>query len=184
MLSAIKSQLTAENERADDGSATEQGLTSESQTGADGVTKTDAMRESAPRETSEELTLGLDVVFGLLQNRRRRDVLRHLTQTAKPIRLSELAERTAARECEKDVSQLHSQERKRVYVSLYQSHLPKLADAEVINYDKPRGTIERGPTFDQLTYHLPEETHGEQDDADHPLLSSLSTMVTTGRDLL
>lgn len=123
-------------------------------------------------------------MFGLLKNRRRRDVLRHLEWTAETMRLGELAERIAARECEKDVSQITSQERKRVYVALYQCHMPKLVDTGVINYNKRRGTIERGPTFDQLMHYLPKETHAEQDAADHPLLSSLSNIVATGRDFL
>lgn len=184
MLEQIKSQLTAETETADDGSATEQRRTNESRADADGATENDAARGSATRAAPRERTLELDEVFGLLKNRRRRDVLRHLAGTEETMRLGELAERIAARECEKDVSQITSKERKRVYVSLYQCHMPKLADAGVVNYDKARGTIERGPTFDQLTHHLPEEIHADRDATDRPLLSSLSNVVATGRDFL
>lgn len=101
-------------------------------------------------------TVGLDQIFGILQNRRRRHVLRYLGDV-EWVTLSELAEQIAARECDKDVDQLDSQERKRAYVGLYQSHLPKMAEVDAITYDRDRGTIERGPRFDLFVDHLPDE---------------------------
>lgn len=134
---------------------------------------------------SSEPAIELNEVFGLLKNRRRRDVLRHLAETTEEMRIGELAEQIAARECEKDVSQINSQERKRVYVGLYQCHLPKLADVGVINYNKPRGTLERGPHFDQITHYLPaDESTSKQDTSDHSLLESISNMMFAGRQLL
>ena len=90
---------------------------------------------------SESDSLALDEVFTLLKNERRRRVLEFLDRTTNPVSLGELAEHIAALEQDTTVDQLHSDERKRVYVALYQGHLPKLDDAGVVDYDKNRGTI-------------------------------------------
>jgi hypothetical protein len=39
-------------------------------------------------------------------------------------------------------------------VALYQCHLPKMDDADVIDFDHSRGTVERGPNADQLYVYL------------------------------
>jgi hypothetical protein len=56
--------------------------------------------------------------------------------------MDELAEQIAAWENDVEVGELTSQQRKRVYVSLYQTHLPKLAEAGIVNYDVDEGTVE------------------------------------------
>jgi len=38
-------------------------------------------------------------------------------------------------------------DRKREYVPLYQSHLPKLDDYDIVEWDSDRGTIQQGPAF-------------------------------------
>jgi hypothetical protein len=55
------------------------------------------------------------------------------------ITLSTLAEHVAARENSCTVRELSSQERERVYVALYQSHLDTLD--EIIEYNNDRKTI-------------------------------------------
>jgi len=45
----------------------------------------------------------------------------------------------------------------RVYVSLYQCHLPKIADVSAISYDKQRGEIETGEQFDRFSHYLRRE---------------------------
>jgi len=111
---------------------------------------------SGSDETGDRgVAIGLDEIFGLLQNRRRRDVFRYLAAESEQVRLGELAEQIAARENDKAVSRIDSQERKRVYVALYQCHLPKMADVDAVSYDRPRGTVGRGPNFDLFGYYLP-----------------------------
>lgn len=87
--------------------------------------------------------LETDEIFHILQTRRRRDVLRYLRRADGPVRLGELAERVAAREQGTTVDALTSSERQRVYISLYQSHLPKLDREGIVDYDKDRGIVER-----------------------------------------
>jgi|GEM_PF-898819 len=183
MLDLFKSRVTDEGETADHGATGD--LQSPSPTDRAGSERDDtSMVENSQGATSPPPGLGLDEVFGILQNRRRRDVLRHLLEHTSEADLGSLAEQIAARECGKPVSQLDSQERKRVYIGLYQCHLPKLADVGVIDYNRPRGVIERGPTFDHVTHYLPpEELPVAAGASDRSLIESASTIVSAGLDL-
>ncbi len=89
-------------------------------------------------------TLPLDQAFGILKNKRRRYVLKYLRTSEEPVSLGEVAEQIAAWENDKEVPQISSSERKRVYVGLYQCHLPKMDGVDVVSFDKARGTIEVG----------------------------------------
>jgi hypothetical protein len=98
---------------------------------------------------SEEVSLSR--VFGILKNSRRRRVIRYLRRQEAQVTVSDLAEHIAAIENDTEPAKLSSKQRKRVYVGLYQCHLPKMDDAGVIEYDKDRGTIEFGenaPAFE------------------------------------
>lgn len=119
--------------------------------------ETEASGSNGEKAADETHSAEIGQVFGILRNQRRRNVLRYLTMVEREISLSELAEQIAAWECEKDVSQINSQERKRVYVGLYQCHLPKMADVGAIRYNKPRGKIEAGENFEQFRFYLPPE---------------------------
>jgi hypothetical protein len=70
------------------------------------------------------------------------------------VTLGEVAEYIAGLECDVDPAQLNSQQRKRVYVGLYQCHLPKMADAGVIDYDQNRGNIELNERSARLLKYL------------------------------
>lgn len=76
-----------------------------------------------------------DEVFSLLSNHRRRYTIQFCKQEERPVTLSDLAEQVAAWEEEKPVPELTSAERKRVYTSLQQTHLPTLADSGMIEYE-------------------------------------------------
>ncbi|MGM0718349.1 MAG: DUF7344 domain-containing protein [Halobacteriota archaeon] len=93
------------------------------------------------RQSGEQLPL--DDIFDLLRNQRRRGVLRYLRdETDGTATLDELAEHIAAKENDIEISQLTSSQRKRVYIGLYQCHLPKMDELGIIAYDQNRGTIE------------------------------------------
>jgi DNA-binding transcriptional ArsR family regulator len=101
-----------------------------------------------------------DVVFGLLSNERRRQVLKYLNKETESASLSDLAEHIASIENDKPVAALSSGERKRVYICLYQAHLPKMDDANVIDYNQARGTVELRPKADQLFRYLAVDPDG------------------------
>lgn len=101
-------------------------------------------------DTSAELQADVDAssnlstedIYGVLSNRRRRYAIHYLKQTDGPIDVSTLAEQVAAWENDKSPAELSSQERKRVYISLYQSHLPTLEKRGLVEYDEDRGIVE------------------------------------------
>ena len=116
----------------------------------------------APAEgANEPAVLSRDVIFDILKNERRRRVLEFLRDDPTTT-LSDLAEHVAALENDKPIRELTSSERKRVYVGLYQCHLPKMADAGVIDYDRSRGTVELRDSTSEYFLHLdidPTEDH-------------------------
>jgi len=86
--------------------------------------------------------LSRDEVFDILSSPRRRYVLYYLREYGGPVELTALAEKLAAWENDTTVEELPPQARKRVYVSLYQTHVPKLRDAGLIEYDSDSGELE------------------------------------------
>lgn len=94
-----------------------------------------------------------DEAFTLLRNERRRAVLRDLREHPETT-LTELSERIGAAEADTTPDRVGSTDRKRVYISLYQTHLPALADAGVVAYDRDRGAVRRLPAADEVDRHL------------------------------
>jgi hypothetical protein len=86
--------------------------------------------------------IATDTLFELLKNQRRRDALDYLKTNGGRATLSDMAEHIAAKENDLPIEGITSKQRKRVYIGLYQCHLPKLATAGVVDFDKNRGTIE------------------------------------------
>jgi hypothetical protein len=108
-------------------------------------------------ETEVEEQLSLDVVFEILKNERRRSVLRYLQGDEDRVVLGELAEHIAAHENDTTVESLTAQQRKRVYVGLYQCHLPKMDDAGIVDFDRNRGVVELSDNAEQLEEYLDTE---------------------------
>ncbi len=83
-----------------------------------------------------------DQIFAVLSNRRRRWVVQYLSaRETDRASLRSLVDTIASWECDQPAAELSWKERKRVYTALRQSHLPKLDDAGVIEYDADRGEI-------------------------------------------
>jgi hypothetical protein len=105
------------------------------------MTVSDADAElQTDRDVSTDLST--EDIYEVLANRRRRYAIHYLKQTGEAVDVSTLAEQVAAWENEKSVEELDSQERKRVYISLYQSHLPTLEKRGLVAYDADRGIVE------------------------------------------
>jgi hypothetical protein len=78
--------------------------------------------------------LSREKIFHLLSNRRRREVLLYLfSERSAP--LDELVDQIAARELDRETDVADSDHRAAVYTSLYQTHIPELADAGIVVYD-------------------------------------------------
>jgi len=103
---------------------------------------------AAPSADATDGELHKNQLFHLLQNERRRAVLRYLEgREDEAVRMRDIAEQVAAWEHDTTLQALTSDERQRVYIALYQSHLGKLADAGVIEYNKPRGIVRTTDLF-------------------------------------
>lgn len=96
-----------------------------------------------------------DQGFDLLSNHRRRYALHHLSRTeCQKSDIGELSEQIAAWENGVTVRDVSSAERKRVYTSLQQLHLPRLEEMDVVEFDDRSGTVELGPAADDLDVYL------------------------------
>lgn len=105
-------------------------------------------------EADDNPALGPDRIFEVLKNQRRRRALQYLVAHDNPVTIGSLAEYIAALENDTTESALTSRERKRVYVGLYQCHLPKMDDTGAVEFNKARGTISLGSTFEQFEPYL------------------------------
>ncbi|WP_456071288.1 DUF7344 domain-containing protein [Haladaptatus caseinilyticus] len=105
-------------------------------------------------EASATHQLSKDTIYHLLQVQRRRYALQYLQGTTEPVVMRDLAEQVAAREHGTVVENLQSKERQRTYISLYQSHLPKLDKEGVIEYDQTNGLVTRTDTATQCDPYL------------------------------
>lgn len=119
--------------------------------------------EGPPAEPVKRTAVGAldaDEVYHLLRSRRRRLVLRYLRGSDGPHELRDVAERVAAWEHDTTLEALRSEERQRVYISLYQTHLPSLDEAGVIEYERRRGIVEPTERVDRLYDVLAVEGRG------------------------
>lgn len=95
--------------------------------------------EEVAVESQAELTS--ETAYAVLSDKRRRYAIHYLKQSEGPVTVRELAEQVAAWENDKGIDQITSQERKRVYIALYQSHLPTLDKQGIVDYDSDRGVV-------------------------------------------
>lgn len=137
----------------DDSSTTGEAV-SEGSTESGGRRRGSSAEVVSSRTSSEPTPLSRDLVFDVLKNRRRRHALHYLKQQDGPVELSELAEQVAAWENESTVEGISAAERKRVYTALYQSHLPKLDDAGIVEYNQSRGIVTLSERAEELDVYL------------------------------
>lgn len=124
------------------------------------TTQTLSEAPSLPNE-NESGNLTKDKIFHILQTQRRRHALRYLKEHDNPVEMRDLAEQVAAWENDTTVQALASDERQRVYIALYQSHLPKLDSEGIIEYNKSRGIVERGDLADEFDPYLEPSVESE-----------------------
>ncbi|SFR59128.1 hypothetical protein SAMN04488124_2571 [Halogeometricum limi] len=102
----------------------------------------------------EAESLSKDDIYSMLSNRRRRLALSYLRQTEDKVSVRDLSKEVAAMENGIDREELTYKQRKRVYTSLHQTHLPKLDDVGVVVYDRDRGYISLTPLAADLDTFL------------------------------
>ena len=92
-------------------------------------------------------------VFEVLRNQRRRYVLQYLKQDDRAVELGNLAQQVAAWEYETTTDEVTPEQRKRVYTTLQQTHLPKMDEAGILEFDSNTGiVVPTGRTRDVSIY--------------------------------
>ncbi|GAA0522567.1 hypothetical protein SAMN04488066_105114 [Halorubrum aquaticum] len=138
-------------------SAGNSGSLSGDQLGSDPETSTDDvsnLEEIGKTSRSNGSNLEKGEIFDLLKNSRRRSIIQYLRAHDGYAELNDVAEHIAADENDITVRELSSDQRKRVYIGLYQCHLPKMDTLGVVEYDKNRGTIELQESVSQLLVYM------------------------------
>lgn len=127
-----------------------------------------------------------DDLFEVLSNRRRRYVVHALEQADETMQIGEIAERVAAWEYDVEESELSYDERKRVYTALQQTHLPKMDDIGIVEYDKHRGTVEPQPGLEEVDVYM-DVVRGRDLPWSHYYLGlagiALSLVIAVGADI-
>lgn len=103
---------------------------------------------------TESQTLPPDDRFDLLSNHRRRYALHYMQNNGEQATLGELSDTIAAWENGIDPEEVSYDERKRVYTSLQQVHLPRMDEAGVVEFDDREGVVEIGPAAENLDVYL------------------------------
>lgn len=109
---------------------------------------------SATVESEAEQQFRQKDAFEVLSNARRRHVVHYLLQQDDGVTLRDLSEQVAAWENDVESPNVTSKQRKRVYTALHQSHLPKLDQKGVIQYDSDRGTVSPTDRLSDLRVYL------------------------------
>ena len=105
---------------------------------------------STASESGEELDEG--EIHEMLRNNRRRLTLEALREGGGEESVRELSERIAAHETGEDPPP--KKKRQSVYVSLHQTHLPKLDELEVVEYDPEERDVLLGDRVEEIEVYM------------------------------
>lgn len=115
--------------------------------------------EAVQSTVSDSQVTTVDRAFDVLSNQRRRYAIHSLQQHDKPMELADVADDIAVYENEAESTDIPNEEVKRIYTSLYHSHIPKLVNAGIAEIDQDRNTIALAENADQLDLPLDSPTH-------------------------
>lgn len=116
-------------------------------------------------------------IHDVLRNKRRTWVLEHLQQTRTPVPLRELSEQLAALETGETPPPRNIRES--VYNSLHQTHLPKLDDLGVVEYQVDRKLVAQAGGFRQVTLYMEVVTADDVTWATYYLTVGVAALVVT-----
>ena len=107
-------------------------------------------RGAGANQNENDTEFTIDEATEVLRSERRRRLLEYLDEAENgEADLSTVAEAVAEFECGTGYS---AEERKRVYIALYQSHVPKLEEYGVVEDDRRR--LSTGPAFEKTVRFL------------------------------
>lgn len=93
-------------------------------------------------------------LFDVFSNARRRYAVRYLQRNGGNCELSSLVEAVAAWENDVSRTDVTRTQRRRVYISLYQTHLPMLDEYEIVDWHPEEHSIELIPNGDAFEPYL------------------------------
>lgn len=93
----------------------------------------------------------LDIVVEVLSDQRRRSTLACLKKYDTSLALADLAEEVAIREYDATITEIAAGDVKRVYMSLYHQHIPKMTALDVVQYDQESDVV----ALNETSEHLP-----------------------------
>ena len=94
--------------------------------------------EYSPVETGN---LSQDVLFDVLSHTHRRALLECLDDHGVSLALADVAEEVALLNSGRSIQEISPDDIKRIYMSLYHSHVPKLAAEGFVEYDQGRDIV-------------------------------------------
>lgn len=109
-------------------------------------------QEPVPDDDDTVEELAETEIHDVLRNERRRLVLERLTNNDGPASVRELAEHVAAMEIGEETAPENRLQS--VYVSLHQTHLPKLDELGIIDYDTDNKSVSLTERASQVTVYL------------------------------
>lgn len=83
----------------------------------------------------------LETIASLLSDRRRRSVVAALSERTAPVPLQELAATVAARDTETEADDAPAESKEIVGMDLHHVHLPKLAEHDIVDYDREANLV-------------------------------------------
>mgnify|MGYP002761021882 CR=1 FL=1 len=119
-------------------------------------------------------------ILEVLRNRRRRLVIYYLLDNGGEAAVGELTEYVAVDEYDTSTDEMSSDQRKRVYTGLYQFHLPRLDEIEVIDLDTEANVISLGAKATAIEPYLPRESNSTTAHIELAIALFVSPLVTLG----
>lgn len=116
---------------------------------------------AATQRADDRQPVSYDETFDLLSNHRRRYTLHYLKANGEDAELGTLSDYVAAWENGIPPSEVSYDQRKRVYTSLQQVHLPRMDNMGIVEFDDREGIVQLTPTAQQLDIYL--EVVGRRD---------------------
>jgi hypothetical protein len=104
------------------------------------------------RSGDQETTLSTGEIHDVLRNDRRRRAIRCLLDSEEALSVRELSERVATLETGEEPAP--RDKRRSVYISLHQTHLPKLDDLAIVEYDLETKDVTLAEQSDVITSYM------------------------------
>lgn len=107
-------------------------------------------------------TISVDEIYELFTHQRRREVLSCLNKYGS-LSLADLAEKVARREQDASLKEISEKDVVRVHMSLWHAHIPKLSEADIVDYDQDADIVRLAQNDEQIKRALHQEISGTEE---------------------